>query len=149
MSTTTKPPTVPAYVNWIVQRMLHSPLHPIFSKTLMEMTLTGRKSGKQYTVVVRYLREFDDIVCFTDSKWWLNLRGGAPVEMLIAGRAVPGTAVAVTDRTTVTAALAEFLDSTPGDAKYYGVRRTPDGRPIADDIRAAAEYTTMVRITPN
>lgn len=67
----------------------------------MLLTFTGRKSGKEYVVAIRYLRDGEHVVCFTDSKWWLNLRGGAPVEMLLAGRKLRGIATPVEDRATV------------------------------------------------
>ncbi|WP_067701678.1 hypothetical protein [Nocardia jejuensis] len=148
MTTTATPPTVPSYVNWIVKRLLRSPFHRIMSRNTMELTFTGRKSGKQYTAVVRYVRSENAITCYTDSKWWINLQGGAPVEMLIGRRVVFGTATVIKDPESVAESLAGFLAATPGDSKYYGVRRTPEGLPQRDDIHAAAQYTTVVRIVP-
>ncbi|WP_319446131.1 MULTISPECIES: hypothetical protein [unclassified Mycobacterium] len=45
--------------------------------------------------------------------------------------------------------LSEFLHMTPGDCKCDGVRRDADGQSNADDINAAAGYTTMIRISPH
>ncbi|MVU77017.1 hypothetical protein GPX89_07120 [Nocardia sp. ET3-3] len=146
MTATTTPPTVPGYVNVIVKALLRSPFHRIMSKRTMLLTFTGRKTGNRYTAVVRYFPEGDTLTCYTDSKWWKNLRGGAPVEMLIAGRTVTGLATPITDRTAVAASLGAFLTEMPGDSKYYGVRNRDDGLPDPDDIIAAAHYTTMVRI---
>ncbi|WP_327144088.1 nitroreductase/quinone reductase family protein [Nocardia sp. NBC_01327] len=146
MTTTSTPPTVPGYVNWVVKRILRSPLHRVMSRNTMLLYFTGRKTGKQYTAVVRYVREGDLVSCYTDSKWWINLRGGAPVELLIGGRTVSGTATVVKDLALVTASLTSFLEATPGDSKYYGVGRDADGRPKAEDIRSAAEITTLVQI---
>jgi hypothetical protein len=148
MAATTAPPTVPGYVNWLVKRILGSPLYRVMSKNTMLLTFTGRKSGKQYTVAVRYVREGDHVVCYTDSKWWINLRGGAPVQMLIAGRSLAGIASPVEDRARVAQSLSAFLHAMPGDSKYYGVRRTAEGLPDPGDIGAAAQYTTMVEIAP-
>ncbi|OBF80859.1 hypothetical protein A5791_07205 [Mycobacterium sp. 852002-51163_SCH5372311] len=146
MTATVPPPTVPGYVNWLFKRLLGSPLHRLVSGNTMLLTFAGRKTGNRYVAVVRYIRRADLVVCYTDSKWWINLRGGAPVEMLIAGRKLRGIATPVEDRATVAASLAEFLCATPGDAKYYGVRRGADGRPRTDDIRKAAEFTAMIEI---
>jgi F420H(2)-dependent quinone reductase len=148
MTTTAAPPTVPGYVNWFIKRLLRSPLHTLMSKNTMLLTFSGRKSGNRYTVAVRYVRAGDVVTCYTDSKWWINLRGGAPVEMLIAGRTRLGTAIPVEDRATVARSLSEFLHATPGDSKYYGVRRNADGLPNSEDVSAAAEYTTMIGIAP-
>lgn len=149
MTARTTPPTVPSYVNWFVQRLLRSPLHRLMSRNTMLLSFTGRKSGKHYVIAVRYVRQGDHISCFTDSKWWKNLRGGAPVEMHIAGRAITGVATPVTDPAVVATCLSEFLHDTPADSKYYGVGRGTNGTPIPEDISAAAEYTTMVRIEPS
>jgi hypothetical protein len=148
MATTTTPPTVPGYVNTLMKGLLRSPLHRVVSKSTMLMTVTGRRTGKRYVVVVRYVRDSEHIVCYTDSKWWINLRGGAPVQMLIAGRKVSGVAAPVEDRARVARGLSQFLHAVPGDSKYYGVRRGEDGAPNAEDIVAAAQYTTMVKIAP-
>jgi hypothetical protein len=146
MTTTAAPPTVPGYVNWLIKRLLSSPLHRLMSTNTMLLTFAGRKSGKKYTVAVRYVRTGDVVTSYTDSKWWINLRGGAPVEMLIAGRTLRGTATPVEDRATVARSLSEFLHATPGDSKYYGVGRDADGLPNPEDVSAAAEYTTMIEI---
>ncbi|MCU1642679.1 MAG: hypothetical protein JWN03_2954 [Nocardia sp.] len=146
MTTTSAPPTVPSYVNWVVKRILRSPLHRIMSRNTMLLTFTGRKTGKQYTAVVRYVRDGDLVTCYTDSKWWINLRGGAPVDLLIGGQTVSGTATVVKDRAVVTESLTSFLQATPSDSKYYGVGRDAAGQPKPEDIRAAAEITTVVRI---
>lgn len=145
-ATTASRPTVPGYVNRIVKALLRSPLHRVMSRNTMLLTYTGRKSGRPYAVAVRYLRSDGVITCFTDSRWWINLRGGAPVELLIAGTSVSGIATPVEDRESVAARLTAFLHAVPGDSKYYGVRRGADGTPVEDDIRAAAEYTTVIDI---
>ncbi|HZE16177.1 MAG TPA: nitroreductase/quinone reductase family protein [Mycobacterium sp.] len=146
MTTTTALPTVPGYVNRLVKGVLRSPLHRVMSKNTMLLTFTGRKSGKEYVIAIRYLRDGERVVCFTDSRWWFNLRGGAPVEMLIAGRKLVGIATPVEDRATVARSLSEFLHAMPGDSKYYGVRRNTDGLPNPDDIAEAAQHTAMVEI---
>ena len=146
MTATTAPPTVPPYVNRFIRALLRSPLHGLMSKNTMLLGFTGRKTGKRYVIPIRYAREGNRVTCFTDSKWWINLRGGAPVEMLIGGQTRPGVATTIADPSTVEQRLSEFLHEMPGDSKYYGVRRNSDGLPNTDDIRSAAEFTTMVQI---
>ncbi|MEV6773158.1 nitroreductase/quinone reductase family protein [Nocardia sp. NPDC051030] len=148
MSVQTAPPTVPGYVNWFVKKVLRSPLHRVMSGNTMMMTVTGRKSGTKYVVVVRYVRDGDAVTCYTDSKWWINLRGGAPVDMLIAGETQRGIATPITDVAVVAENLSKFLHAMPSDSKYYGVGRNADGTPNAEEIRKAAAITTMVRIVP-
>ena len=146
MTATTTPPTVPGYVNWVVKRILQSPLHRLMSANTMLLTFTGRKSGRRYVAVVRYVRHGELISCYTDSKWWINLRGGAPVELLVAGRTMTGVATVTEEPAAVAEALSEFLHAIPGDSKYYGVSRDDQGLPDPDDIVRAAERTKLIRI---
>ncbi|MEC3954044.1 hypothetical protein VMT65_13485 [Nocardia sp. CDC153] len=148
MTTTATPPTVPGYVNVMVKALLKSPFHRVMSKNTMLLEFVGRKTGKRYTAIVRYFPEGETITCYTDSKWWQNLRGGAPVSMLLAGRTVRGIATPITDRTAVASSLGAFLTEMPGDSKYYGVRNRDDGLPDPDDVISAAQYTTLIRIKP-
>ncbi|WP_280276839.1 nitroreductase/quinone reductase family protein [Nocardia wallacei] len=141
------PPTVPSYVNWTVKRLLRSPLHSVMSKNTMLLNFTGRKSGNRYVAVVRYVRQHDSVLCYTDSKWWINLRGGAPVDVLIGGRTVHGVATAVEEPGLVAESLSEFLHVMPADSKYYGVRRDTHGAPVPGDIVAASERTKLIRIS--
>jgi len=47
------------WYNPIMKWILGSPLHRVVSKSTMLVTFTGRKSGKQYTIPVNYVREGD------------------------------------------------------------------------------------------
>ena len=60
--------------------LLRSPLHGLVSGRIMLLTVTGRRSGRSFTVPVSYLRYGENILSFTSgewSAWWKNLRGGA------------------------------------------------------------------------
>ncbi|MFD4354677.1 nitroreductase/quinone reductase family protein [Nocardia sp. NPDC058518] len=145
-ASTTTPPTVPGYVNWVVKRLLRSPAHRVMSKTTMLLTFAGRQTGNRYVAVVRYLRQGELVSCYTDSKWWINLRDEPAVELLIAGRRMTGIATVVEDPAVIADSLSEFLHTMPGDSKYYGVRRNAQGLPRADDIAEAAKHTRLIRI---
>ncbi len=75
------------------------------SSRYLLITFTGRRSGKQYTTPVAYLGEGDTIILTTDSPWWKNLRGGAPVRLRVKGQDLTGTAEAVTDEEAIAEAL--------------------------------------------
>ena len=82
-----------------VRLLLRSPLHPLVSGRLALITVTGRKSGRSYTIPVSYRRTGDVVkigVGWPGRKaWWRNLRGeGAPVTMLLRGEQRTGRAVA-------------------------------------------------------
>ncbi|MEU5878808.1 nitroreductase/quinone reductase family protein [Spirillospora sp. NPDC047279] len=148
MSGTTAPPTVPRWVNVLVRGLLRSPAHRLMSRSTMVLTVTGRRTGKEYTFPVSYYRTGGAITCYTDGGWWRNLVGGAPVSLLIAGRRLAGHAeVVALDHDDAVLGLHEFLRHLPRDARYHGVRRV-DGGFDAGDLDRAARTSRLVRITP-
>ena len=90
-------------LNPLVKFMLRSPLHVILSSSYMLITVTGRKSGRHYTTPVQYKLEGDTvyIITFGGYTWWKNLRGGAPVDLLIRGKNYHGQATTSTDSETI------------------------------------------------
>jgi hypothetical protein len=92
-------------VNEVMRPVLRSPLHPLLSKRVALITVTGRKSGRQFTIPVGYRQAGNTIqieVGWPEQKlWWRNLRGeGAPVRVRIRGREHAGHAVAHGDERT-------------------------------------------------
>jgi deazaflavin-dependent oxidoreductase (nitroreductase family) len=87
--------------------LLRSPLHFFVSNAILLLSVTGRKSGAIYTTPVQYRRVGDTVYTFTNQTrtWWKNLRGGAPVTMIVKGKRVQGTANALTDHETVVRTL--------------------------------------------
>jgi hypothetical protein len=85
--------------NPAVRLLLRSPLHGLASRQLALITVTGRRSGRTYTIPVGYRRDGAVVnipVGWPERKlWWRNLRGeGAPVRVLMGGREYAGHAVA-------------------------------------------------------
>jgi deazaflavin-dependent oxidoreductase (nitroreductase family) len=76
-----------------VRHRLRSENHQLLSNNHLLITVTGRRTGKQYTIPVNY-RRFDDgnLVIGTEADWWHNLKGGAEVELLVAGETLRGYA---------------------------------------------------------
>jgi hypothetical protein len=145
---TTRAPTVPQYVNELVKVILRSPLHSLLSKHRMLLTLTGRKSGKRYTVPLSYVQEGETIFCITGhSSWWRNLRGGAPVHVMLKGQARAGMAQAIVDDPAVIMqGLQKLLHAIPGDAKYHAVKLDLKGQPKTEDMTRAASSSILIQI---
>jgi hypothetical protein len=86
--------------NPAIKLMLRSPLHPLLSGGLLLITVTGRRSGREFTFPVSYSRPSEDKVEITvgwpeRKKWWRNLRGkGGPVRLRLRGKERTGHAVA-------------------------------------------------------
>jgi deazaflavin-dependent oxidoreductase (nitroreductase family) len=127
--------------------ILRSPAHGMVSKTVLLITFTGRKSGKNFTTPVDYSQDGDQVTIFTHANWWKNLRGGAPVTLRIRGRDLQGVAEAeAEDEDAVAAGLAAHLRKVPSDAKYYGVTFDENGDPRAEDVEKAAQSAVMIRV---
>ncbi len=81
----------PAIV-WI----LRSPLHPLLSVGLMLITVTGRRTGRRYTIPVGYQRHEDEITVLISKarrkRWWRNYLERRPVELHVRGRVIHGEA---------------------------------------------------------
>ncbi len=93
--------------NPAVRAVLSSPLHPLLSRGLALITVTGRRSGRRYTFPVGYRQTGDRVIVNVGwperKQWWRNLRDGGRVQMLIRGHPREGQARARGDvRTGVT-----------------------------------------------
>jgi F420H(2)-dependent quinone reductase len=76
--------------NPLVIWLLRSPLHSLVDQHTMVITVTGRRSGKHYTLPVSYVRDGETLLVISqkDRTWWKNLRNGAPVTVLLQGHAL-------------------------------------------------------------
>lgn len=97
--------------NQLVKAALRSPLHPLLSRQLALITVTGRRSGREYTFPVAYRRRGETVEITVGwparKRWWRNLRdGGAPVRLRLGGETRSGHAEAHGDeRSGVTVAV--------------------------------------------
>ena len=106
--------------NQVLTGILRSPLYPLAGTTLL-ITVTGRKSGKAYTLPVNYTQSGDavTIISRTWRMWWRNLRGGAPVTLQLHGREVKGWGTVVEDGPDVLASLTEYVRRLPRVPRRY------------------------------
>lgn len=118
--------------------ILRSPFHAVMSHKYAIIEFTGRKSGRRYTTPVAYVRDGDTVLLSTDSPWWRNLRGGAPVRLRLQGRTVTGTATAATDAAQSSAVIRRLVDEIRSYARLAGIRREGGRVSDADVDRAVA-----------
>lgn len=105
--------------NPVVRAVLSSPLHPLLSRRLALITVTGRQSGRRYTFPVGYRQDGDRVIINVGQPerkhWWRNLIEPGRVDMRIRGARRKGQALARADeRTGVTVEVA--LNPRPDDA---------------------------------
>ena len=133
--------------NRIPAAILSSPLHRLLSSKRLVIAFTGRRSGARYATPVNYLRRGREILITTDSKWWRNLDGGAPVELRLRGRKIRATAEAVRDADLVAEALTAIVRDHPPYGRWAHIRLGADGTPDAADVRAeVARGRVLVRV---
>jgi hypothetical protein len=81
----------------IVLRVLESRGHRLMSARLVGLTVTGRRSGREFVFPVSYREEAGALLVTPGGSerktWWRNLVGGAPVRVLLRGSWRDGRAV--------------------------------------------------------
>jgi hypothetical protein len=129
--------------------LLKSPLHGLVSKGVMLTSVTGRRSGKTITTPTNYLQDGNTlwVVSWRDRNWWKNLRGEAPMRVLLAGKVVEGCGQVVEEESAVAQSLFEYYQKAPQLAKYVNIGLDAAGCPVFEDCRTAASKMVMVKVT--
>lgn len=131
--------------------LLKSPLHGMISKGVMLVSVTGRKSSRMISTPTNYLRDGNTlwVMSWRDRKWWRNLRGGASVRVLLAGRSLQGRGQVIEEEKQVAQSLFDYYQKVPQLAKYVQINLDTAGLPISADCERAAQKMVSVRIDLN
>ncbi|MEZ4712897.1 MAG: nitroreductase/quinone reductase family protein [Caldilineaceae bacterium] len=139
--------------NPIMKFILRSPLHSMASSQIMLITVTGRKSGRKYTTPVNFVEfgDFDDdgvlsIISHQHRTWWRNLRGGAPVIIVLRGQRREAYAEVFEEPAEVAELLYDHLLEVPQFAVPLGVGLDDEGVPIRADADTAAIGKVIVEV---
>jgi len=113
-------------INPLVTAILRSPLHWILSPGLMLITVTGRRSGRRYTIPVGYQRDEDVLTILVSEapkkQWWRNFHDPREVEVTVKGKALSGNAKLVDPGSPEFKARAEeTLRRLPWMGRVFGV----------------------------
>ncbi len=83
-------------LNPLISAILRSPLHWLLSPGVMLITVTGRRSGRRYTIPVGYQRQGESLTVMISEarkkQWWRNYRAPGPGELRRRGRKLRGEA---------------------------------------------------------
>jgi hypothetical protein len=136
------------WYNSMMVWLLRSPFHGMMDKGMMLVTLTGRRSGKVYTIPVNYLREGNTlwVTSLRSRTWWRNLVGGAPLHVLLAGQELNAQGEAIVDEQAVAEGLESYFQKAPQFAKYFKVGFDAAGQPLREDCARAAKDRVLIRI---
>jgi deazaflavin-dependent oxidoreductase (nitroreductase family) len=135
-------------INPFMIPILRSPFHGLASRDTMLITFTGRKSGKQYTIPVSYIRE-ENIITFLTPRswsWWKNLRGNVEVTVHVKGRALRGRAEIVEDQEIFVERLNVVLKKVPRDNLAYKISRDFQGQFSREELLFAVQKYVMFQI---
>ena len=88
--------SIMSMLNPVIGAVLRSPLHRLVSPGLLLLTVTGRRTGRRYSIPVGYQRDGDDLVVMVSEarskQWWRNYEEPAPIEMRLRGEQRSGVA---------------------------------------------------------
>ncbi|SIS18038.1 nitroreductase/quinone reductase family protein [Natronorubrum thiooxidans] len=134
-------------INPVMSLLLRSPLHSLVSDSVMLLTFTGSKTGKEYTTPVGYWIKDDHLIVTTQSPWWRNLKGGQPVSLHIQGQHRDGLATPHPAPETVAQYMKEFINRYGTNAaRRLGIRVHGDREPTFEELEAAVEGTVVIAI---
>jgi deazaflavin-dependent oxidoreductase (nitroreductase family) len=132
--------------NDFVKFFLRTPLYVFMGDTML-ITVTGCKTGTQYTTPVGFYRENGILWIMTSRErtWWRNVRNGAEVSLLLKGKKVRAFAQAELDEGAVEQHLRNYIRQIPMTAKSMGIQ-TENGIPDDQDIRRLARERLFVQV---
>lgn len=135
-------------LNPIMRVLLRSPMKGLVSDRLMLMKVTGRKTGRRYSIPVGYARVGDTLYSGTEGRWARNLREGAPVEVLLKGERRRASAELITDVEGMAEAYRTIAAASPGYAnalaRSAGITFGPGGEVSRDEVVRAKEAGHVV-----
>ena len=139
-----------AVANRVVRGLLRTPLlSRAVGGRLVTVYVTGRKSGRHYTVPVAYTRQGDDLLIGTPFGWGRNLRTGEPVEIRFKGRLRQADVQVYKDEADVTDAYVAMCRDNKQFAKFNKVGFDAAGNPDPGDLHLAwMAGARAFRLTP-
>ncbi len=136
-------------INFTMVTILGSPLHSLFSKSILAIRYTGVRSGRTFTVPARYHGVGDDIVVVTseDTSWWPNFLEPMQANVLLMGRWTTAQVESTVKNPNLAGPIMrEMWAKHPADAAYMNVKMRA-GEPDADDFDRALNSAVVISIT--
>lgn len=140
-------------LNPLVVRLLRSPLHRVIGGGLMLVTVTGRRTGRRYTIPVGYQRDGDVLHVLVSKarrkQWWRNFRTPAALEVELRGERFAATGHVVDPRSERFFAVVEAtLRRLPMLARQFGIVWDPRAGLGAQQREVLSREVALVAITP-
>ena len=134
--------------NDFVTFFLRTPLRVFLGNTML-ITVTGCKTGRQYSTPVGFYQEGDTlwVISNRDRTWWRNVQNGANVSLLLKGKPVNAFAETEMNEKAVEKRLLEYIRHIPMTAKSFGIRME-NKIPNATDITRVAKDRLFIKVKP-
>ena len=130
------PKAVLRLLNPLLVALLRSPLHRLASRNFMLLTVTGRKSGRRYTLPVgRHEQPDGTFVLSAGGNWRHNLREGADVRVTLDGQERKAHAMLEEDPIRTAEVFKELLDR--AGPRAVGVKVNVSHSPSPEEIKPA------------
>lgn len=136
--------------NQVIRGVLRTPLLArLAGAKLVTLYITGRKSGRRYTIPVAYTRDGGDLLIGTPFGWGKNLRTGDQVPVRLKGRLRRADVRAYTSEAEVTEAYAVMTRDNRAFANFNQVSFDAEGNPRPEDLHDAwVAGARAFRLTP-
>lgn len=139
-------------LNPLVAAVLRSRAHWLMSRGLALITVTGRRTGRRYTIPVGYLEISDAIVVLVNDApsktWWRNYLDGGPIEVLLRGVRRRAEARTLPPESSEFRRCAdEGFRRSPFIPRLFGIAFDPHGGLTAEQLAQLARRAAIVRIT--
>ena len=139
-------------LNPVITPILRSRFHWLLSAGLMLITVTGRKTGRRYTIPVGYHQVADAVVIMIadapSKTWWRNYRTAGPIELCLRGRRYEGRAqVLPPDASEFRERAAASVGRSRLIAWIFGVDFDPRRGVTDAQVRQLAQHAAIVRVT--
>ena len=135
------------WFNPFMAGVLRSPFHGLLSHNTMLITVCGKKTGRRLTTPVNYFRRGDELlmVSLRSRTWWRNLRGGAQVGLLLAGKEREAFASVAESDSEIRRGLAQIIVHSPSIARPLAIALDETGQPKPVDLARASQNRVIVR----
>jgi hypothetical protein len=139
-------------LNPLMRALLRSPLHRLLSARLLLLTVSGRRTGKCYTIPLGYAQVGRTLYSGTEGRWATNLCGGAPVTVTLKGDRLSASGAVIDDVDGMAAAYRAIYAASPGYARALarsaGISFRPGGEVPRDlVVRAQSASHVVIRTT--
>lgn len=129
-------------VNPFMVALLRSRLHRLASKSFILLSVTGRRSGRSYTVpVTRHEQPDGSLVVSAAGSWRHNLQAGTDVRVTLEGRERTARVTPVQDADRAAEVFAELLDRS--SARDVGVKVNVDRSPTPEEIKPVLRHRVI------